>query len=176
MRSLNDNVHQAPDLDWFEVINTSTASAAAVTAADTSCSVGHTISLKSFNNGEYASARTNYDVNAQASGVGTYEQFDIVDAGGGFVAFKAHTNSLYLCADLGVSTTATPVRARSSSIGAWEKFSLEVQTDGTFAIKANANGKYVATAGGCANAPLEAISTTVAQTSTSWEKFTCNAL
>jgi hypothetical protein len=176
MRSVNDMVHQAPDLDWFEVINTSTASAAAVTATDTSCSPGHTISLKSYNNGEYASARTDMSVNAQASSVGSYEQFDIVDAGGGYVAFKSHTAALngnYLSADIGVSTTATPIRARSTAIGDWERFLLEVQTDGTFAIKAKANGKYVATAGGGANAPLQAISNSVAQTSTSWEKFTC---
>ncbi len=78
---------------------------------------------------------------------------------------------MYLSAD--TSASGVPVRAKSSAIGNNEKFILEVQTDVTFGIKANANGKYVATAGGTANAPLRAMSGTVAQTTSSWEKFTC---
>jgi hypothetical protein len=164
---------QAPDLDWFEVVNTTAASSAAVIAAETSCSVGHTISLKSYNNSEYASARgdtSTMAVIAQAGTVSTWEQFDIVDAGAPFVAFKSHMNSKYLTVNTGASNA---VQASAASIGANEKFTLEIQTDGTFGIKANANGKYMQTAGGGANAPLQAAGNTVSQTSTSWEKFAC---
>jgi hypothetical protein len=102
------------------------------------------------------------------SAIGSWEQYDIVDAGGGFVALKSHTNGNYVSADLGVNSSA-PLRARSTAIGGWEKFQFIKQANGFYAIKANANGMYVSTRIDTSNNPLQAS----AGAPNSWEMFTC---
>jgi hypothetical protein len=161
---------EAPDLDWFEIINTGTTAAASSSA---NCAAGTTVGIKTFNNGKFVSARqdNNNNLMAQASTISTWEQFDIVDAGGGFVALRSKMNNLYVAAESG--TTDVPLRARSSSVGDWEKFAFEKQSDGYFAIKAKVNGKYVQAAAGTTNSPMRAVSGSVSTSSTSWEKFSC---
>jgi hypothetical protein len=172
-----DGQHAAPDLDWIEVVNSTTTAAGSTTGAGatgsqtttTACAIGKTVALKAVINGKYASARSENagEVKAMATGVNTWEQFEIVDAGGGFVAFKSKMNNLYVAADTGISYA--PFKARSGSIGAWEKFKLELQSDGYYAIKANANGKYISARADQANAPLQAVGGAAG----SWEDFQC---
>ena len=108
---------------------------------------------------------------AQASTIGTWEQFDIVDAGGGYVALRSKMNNLYVTAEVG--TTDVPLRARASGIGDWEKFKFEKQSDGYFGLKSLGAGKYVQAAAGSTNSPMRAVSGGVSTSSTSWEKFSC---
>jgi hypothetical protein len=141
---LGDGVHSAPDLDWIEIINTSTTGTAAstVTPATSACAAGKTVALLNTYNGKYASARQedNGNVKAIASVASTWEMFDIVDAGGGYVALRSKMNNLYVATEVG--TTNAPLRARSSSIGAWEKYTIETVSGG-YAFKSAGNGMYV---------------------------------
>jgi GH25 family lysozyme M1 (1,4-beta-N-acetylmuramidase) len=77
---------------------------------------------------------------ANRGAIGTWEQFDEVDAGGGYVALRSHANGRYVTAENG---GAGALVANRSAIGAWEKFKLSHNTDGSVSLKANANGRYV---------------------------------
>jgi hypothetical protein len=80
-------------------------------------------------------------VECKTSSIGSWEQYDIVDAGGGFVAFKAHSNNNYLSARLDdANKTVKPV---ATTIQAWEQFQIVSAGGGMVAFKANANGLYV---------------------------------
>ncbi|HTA20005.1 MAG TPA: hypothetical protein VK989_11970, partial [Polyangia bacterium] len=165
---LGDGTHAAPDLDWIEVM--AAPGASAPTGTTKGCAVGNTVAIQSMQNLLYSSARSdnNLNVMAQASTVSTWEQYDIVDAGGGFVALKSHMNNDYVSADLSVSASA-PLRARSTTIGAWEQFKFVQQSNGYYAIQANANGKYVSARIDTASTPLQAL----AASPSAWEYFSC---
>jgi hypothetical protein len=164
---MGDGSHAAPDLDWIEVM---AAPGGGGTLVGKTCAVGSTVALQSMQNLLYASARSDNNLNlmAQAATISTWEAFDIVDAGGGFVGLKSHMNGMYVAADLGVSSLA-PLRARSTAIGPWEQFSLQKQASGYYALLANANGKYVSARVDTTNAPLQAS----ALAPNAWESFTC---
>jgi hypothetical protein len=133
-----DGQHAAPDLDWIEVVPF--AGTASGTSSVTACAPGKTVGLKTIVNGKFVSARSE-DVNnlkAMASSENTWEQFDIVDAGGGYVALRSKMNNMFVAAEVG--TANAPLRARSGSIGDWEKFKFELGSDGFYSIKAKANG------------------------------------
>jgi hypothetical protein len=161
-----DPTNPAPDLDWIEIINSNTT---CTTTAKT-CAVGTTVSIQSMENSMFASARSdnNLNVMAEASVASTWEQFDIVDGGSGFVALKSHMNNEYVSADLAVSSSG-PLRARSTSIGPWEQFTFVKQANGYYALKANANGHYVSARVDQTNSPLQAS----ASTPNTWEYFSC---
>jgi RHS repeat-associated protein len=53
--------------------------------------------------------------------VGVWEQFQLVDAGGGFTALIARANGMYVCAE---SAGATSLIANRSAFGAWETFRM----------------------------------------------------
>jgi hypothetical protein len=165
---MGDGAHSAPDLDWIEVI-AAPGSGSSATSGST-CAAGATVAIQSMQNLQYASARqdNSNNVMAQATGISTWETFDIVDAGGGFVALKSRMNGLYVAADLGVSASA-PLKARSTAIGGWEKFQFIKQSNGNYAIKANANGLYVSARIDTSNTPLQASAGAV----NAWEMFTC---
>jgi hypothetical protein len=162
-----DGQHAAPDLDWIEVVPF--AGTASGTSSVTACAPGKTVGLKTIVNGKFVSARSE-DVNnlkAMASSENTWEQFDIVDAGGGYVALRSKMNNMFVAAEVG--TANAPLRARSGSIGDWEKFKFELGSDGFYSIKAKANGKYVSARVDQANGPLQA----TAGSASSWEDFQC---
>lgn len=52
---------------------------------------------------------------------GLWEQFDLLDQGGGNVALRAHANSLIVCAD---NAGAAALVANRAAIGGWEQFDL----------------------------------------------------
>jgi hypothetical protein len=160
---------EAPDLDWFEIINTGTTSA----PQTKDCAAGTTVGIKTFNNGKFVSARqdNNNNLMAQASTISTWEQFDIVDAGGGAVALRSKMNNMFVAAEIGESDV--PLRARSANIGGYEKFQFVKQSDGYFGLKSLQNGKYVQAAAGSTNSPMRAVAGSVSTSSTSWEKFSC---
>ena len=71
---------------------------------------------------------------------GAWEEFDVVDAGGGFVGLRAHSNGKFVSAD-GAGTQ--PLINNRSSIGAWEMFKITTHDDGSINLLANANNKFV---------------------------------
>jgi hypothetical protein len=165
---MGDGSHAAPDLDWIEVVAAPGTGSSATTGK--TCAAGSSVAIQSMQNLQYASARSDNanNVMAQATGINTWETFDVVDAGGGYVALKSRMNGLYVAADLGVSASG-PLKARSAAVGNWEKFQFIKQSNGNYAIKANANGLYVSARVDTSNAPLQASASAV----NAWEMFTC---
>ncbi|MFG3300590.1 GH25 family lysozyme [Micromonospora chersina] len=100
---------------------------------------------------------------ANRTAVGLWEQFDVVDAGGGFVALRARANGRYVVAE---SAGAKSLIANRTSIGAWEKFTVINNSDGSISLRANANGRYVV-AENAGALPLIANRTSIGP----WEKF-----
>ncbi|WP_051366108.1 GH25 family lysozyme [Hamadaea tsunoensis] len=100
---------------------------------------------------------------ANRTAVGQWEQFTVVDAGGGFVALLARANGKYVTAE---SAGAKPLIANRAAIGAWEKFRIVGNTDGSVSLLANANNKYV-TAESAGTKPLIANRTAIGL----WERF-----
>jgi subtilisin family serine protease len=100
---------------------------------------------------------------ASAAFANAWEQFDVVDAGGGYIAFKARSNGNYVSAE---SAGTKPLIASRPAIGDWERFQLVDHGDGTFSLLAKANGRYVSAESG-GTLPLIA-SRPAAGT---WEKF-----
>jgi hypothetical protein len=167
---MGDGTHAAPDLDWIEVMAAPGGSSSGGSSVKSCGTPGTTIAIQSMQNLLYASARSdnNLNVMAQASAVNTWEQFDVADAGGGYVSLKSHMNNLYLAADTGVNASG-PLRARSTAVGAWEKFQFVKQSNGYYAIKANANGQWVSARVDQTGSPMQASVTAV----NGWEMFTC---
>ncbi|MHA6764930.1 ThuA domain-containing protein [Streptacidiphilus sp. PAMC 29251] len=100
------------------------------------------ISLKAHANGKFVTAE-----NAGASAlianrtaVGSWEQFDEIDEGGGNIALRAHANNEYVTAE---NAGASALIANRTAVGPWETFQLVHNADGSVSLKAAANGKYV---------------------------------
>jgi len=91
------------------------------------------------------------------------ERFDIVDLGGGNVAFRSKASGQYVCAE---NAGAAPLVANRASVGAWETFARVNNSDGSVSFRAQANGRYVVAENGGA-AALIANRTTIG----AWEKF-----
>ncbi len=100
---------------------------------------------------------------ANRPAIGTWEQFDEVPAGDGYVALRSHANGRYVTAEAG---GAGALVANRTALGAWEKFQLVPNGDGSVGLRAAANGRYV-TAERAGAAPLIANRTGVGQ----WESF-----
>jgi GH25 family lysozyme M1 (1,4-beta-N-acetylmuramidase) len=128
-----------------------------------------TVSLVAGANGRFVTAESagTAPLIANRTGVGQWEQFDQVDAGGGYVALRSHANGLYVTAENG---GAAPLVANRTAIGAWEKFQVVANADGTVSLKANANGRYVTAENG-GSAALIANRDAIG----AWEKFTSAA-
>jgi PKD repeat protein len=123
------------------------------------------ISLRSRANARYVTAE-NFGTAALIANravVDYWEKFDVVDAGGGFVALRSLADGRYVTAE---NAGASPLIANRTVVGPWEKFQLVHNTDGSVSLKANANGKWV-TAENAGASPLIANRTVVAQ----WEEF-----
>jgi maltose-binding protein MalE len=58
-----------------------------------------------------------------ATTIGSWEMFQIVDAGGGLVAFKANANGNYVSSDMNI--TNQPAVAQWNAIGSWEKYTCQ---------------------------------------------------
>jgi type 1 glutamine amidotransferase len=91
------------------------------------------------------------------------ERFDVVDLGGGNVAFRSKANGMYVCAE---NAGANPLVANRAAVGAWETFARIANSDGSVSFRAQANGRYVV-AENAGAAPLIANRTAIG----TWEKF-----
>ena len=120
---------------------------------------GNTYSLKALVNGKYVTA-PNGGTNAliaQSAAVGTAEQFQIVDMGGGNIALLAQVNSMYVSAD---NNGASPLIANRTGAGSWETFTEFDAGNGNIALRAMNDGMYVDAANSGAS-PLIADSASV---------------
>lgn len=128
-------------------------------------SPGDIIALKAYANGKLVCA-ANAGANpliASSNSVGSWEKFQVVDAGSGKIALQASVNNKYVCAENGGSD---PLIANRTAFGLWETFELVNTSDGKVALKAMANNKYVC-AENVGNDPLKARSDSIGV----WEKF-----
>ncbi|MYS19392.1 hypothetical protein GA0115240_10782 [Streptomyces sp. DvalAA-14] len=148
-----------------QIALTATRPTQPVATGGTSPGTGTVISLRALANSEYVTAD-----NAGASPLianrataQAWEQFDLLDAGGGNVALRAHANNLIVTAD---NAGASPLIANRTSIGPWESFQLIHNPSGTVSLKSLANNLYV-TAENAGASPLVANRTAIG----TWEQF-----
>ena len=120
---------------------------------------GNTYALQSLSNDKYVTAPNNgsNSLIAQSVLIGTPEQFQIVDAGGGNIGFLALVNTQYVTAE---NNGASPLIANRTGVGSWETFTEYDAGGGNIALRAMNDGKYVTAPNGGAN-PLIAQSTTI---------------
>lgn len=142
-------------VDYVHVYDMST------TTNPTAPPIGQTITLKGFNNlyvsGENGTtAMTCTRPTAQA-----WEQFLVVDAGGGKVALQSMGK--YVSSENG----AGPITCNRTTIGAWESFNWSTNPDGTITLQGN-NGKYISSENG-----TQAM-TCNRTTASGWESFKVN--
>ena len=100
---------------------------------------------------------------ANRTWLGLWEQFDMANAGNGFISLRSRSNGRYVTAE---SAGAKPLIANRTAVGAWEMFKLINNADGSVSLQANANGRYV-TADKSGTYPLIANRTAIGL----WEKF-----
>nr|BFE63778.1 hypothetical protein GCM10020063_083040 [Dactylosporangium thailandense] len=101
---------------------------------------------------------------ANRSVAGSWETYDLIDAGDGQVAIFAHAGYRFVTAEAG---GAQPLIANRTAVGAWEKFKILFNPDdGTQSLLANANGRFVTAEAGGAQ-PLIANRTAIGP----WERF-----
>jgi lysophospholipase L1-like esterase len=123
------------------------------------------ISLRAHANSKYVCAE-----NAGASAlianrtaIGSWETFDLLDAGNGNVALRSHANNMIVTAE---NAGASPLIANRTAIGLWETFQLIHNPDGSVSLKALVNNDYV-TAESAGAQPLIANRTAIGP----WEEF-----
>lgn len=141
----------------------------------TAAPIGQLIWLRANANNLYVSADQNL-ANTQLvanratpGGTGSWEQFTIVDAGGGLIALRA-SNGMYVSADTNVAAYA-PLVANRATIQGWEMFTWTDVGAGQVTLRANTNGLYV-------SADQNRSSYLVADRATAggWETFTWAAV
>jgi GH25 family lysozyme M1 (1,4-beta-N-acetylmuramidase) len=123
------------------------------------------ISLMAQVNDRYVSAQNagRGPLVANATAPGLWEQFDQIDAGGGFIALRSRVNGRYVTAD---NAGTSPLIANRYAIGGWEQFQIIDNGDGTISLLARVNGRYV-TADNAGTSPLIANRTAIGW----WERF-----
>jgi len=100
---------------------------------------------------------------ANRTAIGTWEEFDLLDAGNGNIALRAHANGMIVTAD---NAGASPLIANRTAIGTWETFTLIHNTDGSISLRSAINNDYV-TAENAGASALIANRTAIG----TWEEF-----
>ena len=103
--------------------------------------VGQTITLKSSNNLYVCSENATQPMNANRTVAQGWEQFTVVNAGGGKVALQ--NGGYYVCSENG----AQAMNCNRTAIGPWEQFDWIDNGDGTISLKGN-NGRFVSSENG----------------------------
>ena len=134
--------------------------------------VGQTIWIRASATGLFVSADQNRGawapLVADRSTTGAWEQFQVVDAGGGFIAFRSIGTGLFVSADQNRGTFA-PLVADRPSIGTWEQFTWTDIAGGAFTLRGRATTRFVsADLARASYAPLVCDRTTAS----TWEQFT----
>ncbi|MDQ2713820.1 MAG: family 16 glycosylhydrolase [Chloroflexota bacterium] len=130
--------------------------------------IGETIWLKATNNNKYVSARidqANNPLEAYASQVLAWEEFDVVDAGNGTIALRSRANNAYVSTR--INQTNDPLEAYAPQVLPWEQFYWLPQSDGSVSLQSVASNEYVSARIDQPNTPLDAYITQIQ----GWEKF-----
>jgi hypothetical protein len=133
--------------------------------ASTGPTTGKVVSLRARADNKYVTAESAgaSPLIANRTAIGGWEQFDLLDAGGGNVALKAHANGLIVCAD---NAGASSLIANRTAVGPWETFKLIQNSNGTVSLLSFVNNRYV-TAENAGAAALIANRTAIG----TWEQF-----
>ncbi|WP_443071125.1 glycoside hydrolase family 71/99-like protein [Streptomyces sp. NBC_01476] len=132
------------------------------TTPPTTPGTGTVVSLRAGVNNDYVTAENAgaAALIANRTAIGPWEQFDLLDAGSGNVALRAHANSRY------VTAGSAPLIADGTALGRAQTFTLVRNSDGTVSLLAIANNQYV-TAESAGASSLIANRTAIGP----WEKF-----
>src|SRR5262245_32937843 len=108
--------------------------------------VGQTIWIKASATNLFVSADQNSGAFAPLvvgrTAVGGWEQFQVIDVGGGFIALKAIGTGRFVSADLNRATYA-PLVADRATAGTWEHFRWGDLAGGAFTLTGRVTGKFV---------------------------------
>ena len=169
MTKLNDKFSSYATSIVFLVVATLLATLTAHAAAP----VGQTIWIRASANGLFVSADQNRGawapLVADRTIADAWEQFQVVDAGGGFIAFRSVGTGLFVSAD---QNRANALVADRASIGTWEQFTWSDITSGAFTLRGRALNRFVAADLARASYGPLVCDRTVAST---WEQFTWGA-
>lgn len=142
--------------------------------AQAAAPVGQTIWIRASANGLFVSADQNRGtwapLVADRSSVDAWEQFQVVDAGGGFIAFRSIGTGLFVSAD---QNRANALVADRGSIGTWEQFTWSDLAGGAFTLRGRALNRFVSA--DLARAPYGPLVCDRTGAST-WEQFTWGAV
>jgi beta-glucanase (GH16 family) len=123
--------------------------------------IGQTITLKGFNNDYVSGENGTMPMNCNRPTASTWEQFLVVDAGGGKVALQSMGK--YVSSENGTM----PITCNRATFGAWETFTWGTNADGTITLQGS-NGKFVSSENG-----TQAMTCNRA-TASGWESFGVN--
>lgn len=108
---------------------------------------------------------------ADRPSVDAWEQFQVVDSGGGFISFRSVGTGLFVSADLARAAYA-PLVADRGSIGTWEQFTWTDIAGGAFTLRGRGTNRFVsADLNRGTFAPLVSDRTAAG----TWEQFTWGA-
>jgi hypothetical protein len=138
--------------------------------------VGQTIWIRSAGTGRYVSADQNRGafapLVADRTAAAGWEQFQIVNIGGGFIALRSVGTGRFVSADMDRGAWA-PLVADRPTADTWEHFVWTDLPNGAFTLRGRVTNRYVcADQGRGAWAPLVSDRTTAS----SWETFTWGAV
>lgn len=105
--------------------------------------IGQTVTIKGFNNQYVCSEGNTQPMICNRAVAQSWEQFTVVDAGGGRVALRNQGN--YVCSENGTQA----VNCNRASVGPWEQFEWISNSDGTISFRGN-NGAYLSAEDGMA--------------------------
>lgn len=151
-QNINDNALPASMLvDYVRVYN--------ITGTPNTAPIGATIAIRGNNNLFASGENGTQAMRCTRTTAQAWEQFTVVDAGGGKVALRSMNK--YVSSENGASA----ITCSRATIGDWEKFDWVSNTDGTFSLRGN-NGLYISSENGA-----QAMTCT-RPTIGGWEKFT----
>jgi hypothetical protein len=143
-------------------------------AASAAAPVGQTIWIRSSGTNRFVSADQSRGafapLVADRTTVGGWEQFQVIDAGGGFIALRSVGTGLFVSADQNRGAFA-PLVADRASAGTWEHFTW-TDTAGGFTLRGRVTGLFV-----CADQNRGAFAPLVSDrpAASTWETFTWGA-
>jgi len=123
--------------------------------------IGQTITLKGFNNDYVSGENGTQPINCNRPTAQAWEQFLVVDEGGGKVALQSMGK--YVSSENGTQA----ITCNRTSVGAWETFTWGTNADGTITLQGS-NGKFVSSENG--TQPM----TCNRATASGWESFKVN--
>jgi len=127
----------------------------------TTAPIGQTVTLKGFNNQYVSGENGTAAMNCNRPTASAWEQFTVVDAGGGKVALRSQNK--YVSSENGTQA----ITCNRATIGDWEKFDWVPTSDGKVTFRGN-NGKFISSENG-----TQAMTCTRA-TAAGWEAFGVN--